>query len=995
MAETNEVALRAFQDTGALVPPQILHQLMLPIPRADRSHRQRFGRAISMARIESALIASYRGQMQDITDISRETIDTDPHLGAVLSKRFGALSQLPWEVVPASGEGIDEERAEFYAEVVRTQIKSLKSFRQSLMQLAWGLFDGRSALEIHWGDVVGGAGMSSPRFGSVTSVVDALAWIHPRRLSFGPHRELRVVDEIRGFRGADFAPVGFDLSSVPQKFICGLPQLFGEYPEREGLAPRCLYWSFFKRFGARERMILLELYGKPWKIMELDPASNASTEDLDDADEIVDALGASFTARLPRGVKLNTVSPDKAAGENHEAVIVQTDKQLSKLVLGQTGTTDGVPAGIGGTVANVMHDEQMLILARDAGWLDELVETDLTDVIISVNFGPEAVTHAPGFVMRPEPPLDRKAELERLKFALEAGLEVSLSEAYEMSGYRVPEEDEAVLRFDDPETAPGALSPPAARPIIVRPIQDEVEDQAEQVAEIADLVRCSVRQDRNKWIVHTKDGSQQIGIFDSLEEAREFEAEIERIEREAFARREGQRVESRIRDNLVRSSVPRHIAASLANSARVDAEEEATLAISLEGCTHCLQEDHRQPETAEGTIEDLVDRAVEDSEAVLQEWANAFAESVRDMQEPMTIFNALTRAHERIALVDLAESLTPNVQQSMALGGIDAENQTRVQALPDAPVGDSPPPRVDATAENSCIRLAKDDHTHTVPGGVTSADPLGPGHTHTLPDGGVTGPPIAVPDSDDPTAHIHDIPGEGVTGPTQDLELSRQPGHVLLIDEPPFSKTPFTRAMEIFKARNVVTRPQFDRLSALARQRSFTVSGILSERMLRLTHAELVRQIGKGADLREFETFVRERLETAGFVKPAPGGIGTQSHVRTVFRTNTLAAYNAGRHAQMTNPRVLAARPIWEIRTVRDNRVRAGHRSAHGVRLPATDPFWRTAFPPFGFNCRCRVRSRPADVRGVTNGADPRLRRLPDPGFSSGTTTLLADSALR
>ena len=106
-----------------------------------------------------------------------------------------------------------------------------------------------------------------PDFGSVNWMIKDLGWIHPRRLHFGPERELRVYDDLVA---GNFAEHGIALRDERLKFIHWTPQLFGDYPEREGLARRALYWSFFKRFSARERMILLELFGKPWRWLEVE-----------------------------------------------------------------------------------------------------------------------------------------------------------------------------------------------------------------------------------------------------------------------------------------------------------------------------------------------------------------------------------------------------------------------------------------------------------------------------------------------------------------------------------------------------------------------------------------------------------------------------------------------------------------------------------------------------------------------------------------------------
>ena len=44
-----------------------------------------------------------------------------------------------------------------------------------------------------------------------------------------------------------------------------------------------------------------------------------------------------------------------------------------------------------------------------------------------------------------------------------------------------------------------------------------------------------------------------------------------------------------------------------------------------------------------------------------------------------------------------------------------------------------------------------------------------------------------------------------------------------------------------------------------------------------------------------------------------------------------------------------------QYRTANDDRVRPQHAALHGVTLPISDPFWKTYYPPNGWNCRCTV----------------------------------------
>ena len=72
---------------------------------------------------------------------------------------------MPFEVQPASGPGVDRDKAMFYAEVVRQQLKNMKTFRANLNQLAWGLFDGRACSELQWVNLQPGTSVRSDQFG--------------------------------------------------------------------------------------------------------------------------------------------------------------------------------------------------------------------------------------------------------------------------------------------------------------------------------------------------------------------------------------------------------------------------------------------------------------------------------------------------------------------------------------------------------------------------------------------------------------------------------------------------------------------------------------------------------------------------------------------------------------------------------------------------------------------------------------------------------------
>ena len=202
---------------------------------------------------------------------------------------------------------------------------------------------------------------------------------------------------------------------------------------------------------------------------------------------------------------------------------------------------------------------------------------------------------------------------------------------------------------------------------------------------------------------------------------------------------------------------------------------------------------------------------------------------------------------------------------------------------------------------------------------------------------------------------------------------------------PNFTTLPFGEAIASFNAKQVMSRRQFDRLTAAAKHKAFTVAGLSTQAMLTTAHDELGKAIAAGADLRDFSKKLGARFDAAGWTRLNP------SHVENVFRTNVMGAYGDGRRAQMTQPHVLAARPYWQILGVDDARTRPTHAKAHGKVLLATDPFFTSSGPPFGFQCRCRVISRSKkdlERLGLTPTFGAALSGLPDEGWDASGSLL-------
>lgn len=165
--------------------------------------------------------------------------------------------------------------------------------------------------------------------------------------------------------------------------------------------------------------------------------------------------------------------------------------------------------------------------------------------------------------------------------------------------------------------------------------------------------------------------------------------------------------------------------------------------------------------------------------------------------------------------------------------------------------------------------------------------------------------------------------------------------------------------------RQLFTRPDFDKLSADAKRKAFTVAGEMSLDALDTIRNTLVETIVDGPSLDEFRNRFEEALGTSR-IGPA--------HLETVYRTNIQTSYQDGQDEIANNPIVADVFPYQEYLPIHDGRTRENHLELETLGLNGTniyrrdDPFWDRWTPPNGYNCRCGTNLLTIDVaaaRGV------------------------------
>jgi SPP1 gp7 family putative phage head morphogenesis protein len=200
---------------------------------------------------------------------------------------------------------------------------------------------------------------------------------------------------------------------------------------------------------------------------------------------------------------------------------------------------------------------------------------------------------------------------------------------------------------------------------------------------------------------------------------------------------------------------------------------------------------------------------------------------------------------------------------------------------------------------------------------------------------------------------------------------------------------------------------------------AFTIAKMLDIDLLATVRDELDKAIANGKTLAEFQRELIPILQRRGWwgkkdiIDPATGHVykiklGSASRLETIFRTNIQSSYAAGHWESIQNNK--DAMPYLMYDAVDDSRTRAEHAQFDGVVLPVDHNFWKTNYPPNGWNCRCGVIQMDAndlmdyglmvnnnnfdDTKKWTNPNTGEIEKVPlgtDPGFAHNSGISLID----
>ena len=389
-------------------------------------------------RLANILRAADQGDPLAYFELAEQIEERDLHYLGVLGTRKRKVAQIEVTVEAASDAAEDVAMADMVREWIA---------RDELADETFDILDaigkGISFTEIVW-DI--SEGQYRPA---------RLEWCDPRFFTFDRDGRTPL---LRG--GEDGNSV--DSPLPPFKFVYHKVKAKSGLPVRSGIA-RAVTWAWmFKAFTQRDWAIFVQTYGQPVRLGRYN--SSASADDRATLWRAVANIAGDCAAIVPEGMNIEFIESKNvgAGGDLFENLADWLDRQVSKAVTGQTGTTDGKKGGLGDGGNKVHGEIAEDIKNSDCRSTAATINRDVVRPWVDLERGPQKAYPRVNIQERKAEDLSKMSEaLERL---VPLGLRVEQSAVRDRLGFADPPKGADVLM-------PPAQTPPAIERVVAPSLQ--------------------------------------------------------------------------------------------------------------------------------------------------------------------------------------------------------------------------------------------------------------------------------------------------------------------------------------------------------------------------------------------------------------------------------------------------------------------------------------------------------------------------------------------
>ncbi len=425
---------------------------------------------ITPEKLASVLRLAEFGDPYYYLELCEDIEERDLHYSGILNTRKRAVAKIAPMIKPASESAADQKIADFVREALFESDLDL-----DLVSVLDSLGKGFSASEIIWDQ------------SGKNWIPSHIKWRDPRWFMFdwigGMELLVRTLESASVQVGgpstpSDFGPVGpgkwggvgyqpMTAPLLPFKFVVHISRSKAGFPIRGGLT-RIAAWAYMmKIYALKDWITFAEIFGQPLRTGKYGPG--ATEQDKKALLRAVSRIGVDAAAIMPESMMIEFADTHAttASPEMYEKLCTYLDNSLSKLVLGQTLTTQ-MPERSGSRSAAQVHENvERDILTYDARQLSRSLSVQLVKPLVDLNIGPQ--DHYPQFLISLPDDEDLKMFGEVTTVFVDRGLKVPQKFIRDKLGIPEAAEGEDLLEpanvigpGENPEKDEGASDQPSA-----------------------------------------------------------------------------------------------------------------------------------------------------------------------------------------------------------------------------------------------------------------------------------------------------------------------------------------------------------------------------------------------------------------------------------------------------------------------------------------------------------------------------------------------------
>lgn len=416
---------------------------------------------LNPARLANILREADQGEPLRYFELAEIIEERDLHYAGVLATRKRSVAQIDITVEAASDAAEDVAKAD----VVREWIKR-DELSDEIFDMADAVGKMISLTEILW-DTSEGQWQPS-----------RLEWRDLRWFTFD-RKDLRTPLLRGGEDGMQPASAlpGFKFIDTRIKAKSGLPV-------RSGVARVAVWAWMFKMFTQRDWAIFSQTYGQPVRVGKFH--DGATKEDKATLFRAVANIAGDCAAIIPQSMEIEFIEAKNVSGggELFRDRANWLDQQISKLVLGQTTTTDAISGGH--AVSKEHREVQEDIETADCKSVGAAINRDLIRPWMDLEYGPSK--KYPRLIIARPKQEDLKLLSEALGPMIDRGLEVEQSEVRDKFGLSEPGKQAKILRPVSTGAAPPAAETGIAPDFGTPALQAQEEPAKHPAEQIADAM---------------------------------------------------------------------------------------------------------------------------------------------------------------------------------------------------------------------------------------------------------------------------------------------------------------------------------------------------------------------------------------------------------------------------------------------------------------------------------------------------------------------------